>query len=182
MVTTRSGKATTPSTPPKNSAAKPKRERRERARDMIVCPARKRTPKRPNSDNVLRDFKTPSKRFVTLIVFPYAARSGGYNPRPRYGGDGFYMDRPKPRSNTNDTGHCAEAASAHARHIFSSTFGFDSDGDSHSSMSSRRRQLRRGIRGRLRGPIRSPPGNVRWAGRKVTSSSHKVTSYSQCSG
>jgi hypothetical protein len=48
-------------------------------------------------------------------------------------------------------------------------------------MSSRRRQLRRGTRGRLRGPIGSPPGNVRWAGRKVTSSSHKVTSYSQCS-
>ena len=109
MVTTRSGKATTPSTPPKNSAAKPKRERRERARDMIVCPARKRTPYRPNSDNVLRDFKTPSKRFVTLIVFPYAARSGGYNPRPRYGGDGFYMDRPKPRSNTNDTAQKRQA-------------------------------------------------------------------------
>ena len=62
-----------------------------------------------NTDNVLRDFKTPSKRFVTLIVFPYAARSGGYNPRPRYGGDGFYMDRPKPRSNTNDTAQKRQA-------------------------------------------------------------------------
>jgi len=41
---------------------------------------------------------------------PYAARPAGY--RPHYGGDGFYMDRPKPRSNTSDTAR-AEAASAH---------------------------------------------------------------------
>ena len=57
----------------------------------------------------------------------------GYSLRPRYGGDGFYIDRPKPKSKTSDTPGVRRSGKR-PRHIFS-TFGFDSDGDSHSSMS-----------------------------------------------
>ena len=112
MVTTRSGKTTTPSTPPKNSVAKPKREKRERAHDMIPCPLRSEHQKRgPILDDVFR--------VSLLLPGGFAAVPAGYSLRPRYGGDGFYIDRPKPKSKTSDTPGVRRSGKRPARNIFS---------------------------------------------------------------